>query len=140
MIFCKNRQFNDNNMAWKFEFPFAGGLSELKWLLGATSMIFSGFFRFFYHFEGQRHRMFYGKNHRHYCNLTANQVCCAFRHVLSYFHNENGLTMLKLLISGRNSVFMYKLQYKLTSKMGTVDMVTTNYYITRRTSIGCKFP
>ena len=68
-------------------------------------------------FWGQRYRTFYGKNHRHYCNLNANQVCYAFRYVVSHFHNENELTELKRLISGRNSIFVYKLQYILTSKM-----------------------
>ena len=63
----------------------------------------------FHHFEGQRYRRFYSKNHRHYCDLNANQVCYTFRYVLSYFHNENELTELKRFISGRNSIFVYKL-------------------------------
>ena len=101
---------------------FAGRPPELKWLL--TSPILSGFPRFFRHFEGQWYRMFYGKNHRHYCDLNANQVCYAFRYVLSYFHNENELTELKHLISGRNSIFLYKLQYILTSKMADFILLT----------------
>ena len=94
---------------------FAGRPPELKWLL--TSPIFSGFSRLFRHFEGQWYRTFYSKNHLQYCNLNANQVCYAFRYVLSYFHNENELTKLKPFISGRNSIFAYKLQYVLTSKV-----------------------
>ena len=101
---------------------FTGCPPELKWL--PTSPIFSGFLCFFRHFEGQRYRTFYGKNHRHYCDLIANQVCCAFRHVLSYFHNENEFTKLKLLISGCNSIFVYKLQYKLTSQMADFILLT----------------
>ena len=63
----------------------------------------------FLHFEGQRYRTFYGKNH---CDLNVKQVCYAFQYVLSYFHiNENELTELTRLISGRNSIFVYKLQY-----------------------------
>ena len=88
-------------------------------LNGFSHLIFSGFSRIFLHFEGQRYRMFYGKNHCHYCDLNTNQVCYAFRYLLSYFHNENELTKLKPLISGRNSIFVYKLQYILTSKMPT---------------------
>ena len=101
---------------------FAGHLPELKWLL--TSPIFSGFSHFFRHFEGQRYRTFYSKNHRHYCDLNANQVCYTFRYVLSYFHNENELTELKHFISGRNSIFVYKLQYILTSKMADFILLT----------------
>ena len=118
---------------------FAGRPPELKWLL--TSPIFSGFSRFFCHFEGQRYRTFYSKNHRHYCDLNANQVCYTFQYVLSYFHNENKLTELKRFISGRNSIFVYKLQYILTSKMADFILLTwlqirkTNYYVTRKTSI-----
>ena len=118
---------------------FAGRPPELKWLL--TSPIFSGFSRFFRHFEGQRYRTFYGKNYRHYCDLNPNQVCYTFRYVLSYFHNENELTELKRFISGRNSIFVYKLQYILTSKMADFILLTwlqlrkTNYYVTRKTSI-----
>ena len=118
---------------------FSGRPPELKWLL--TSPIFSGFSRFFGHFEGQRYRTFYGKNHRHYCDLNANQVCYTFRYVLSYFHNENELTELKRFISRRNSIFVYKLQYILTLKMADFILLTwlqlrkTNYYVTRKTSI-----
>ena len=101
---------------------FAGRPCELKWLL--TSPIFSGFSCFFRHFEGQRYRTFYGKNHRHYCDLNANQVCYAFQYVLSYFHNENELTELKRFISGRNSIFVYKLQYILTPKMADFILLT----------------
>ena len=101
---------------------FAGRPPELKWLL--TSPIFSGFSRFSRHFEGQRYRTFYGKNHRHYCDLNANQVCYTFLYVLSYFHNENELTELKRFISGRNSIFVYKLQYTLTSKMADFILLT----------------
>ena len=101
---------------------FAGRPPELKWLL--TSPIFSGFSRFFRHFEGQRYWTFYGKNHRHYWDLNANQVCYTFRYVLSYFHNENELTELKRFISGRNSIFVYKLQYILTSKMADFILLT----------------
>ena len=101
---------------------FAGRPPELKWLL--TSPIFSGFSRFFRHFEGQRYRTFYSKSHRHYCDLNANQVCYTFRYVLSYFHNENELTELKRFISGRNSIFVYKLQYILTSKMADFILLT----------------
>ena len=101
---------------------FAGRPPELKWLL--TSPIFSRFSRLFRHFEGQRYRTFYGKNHRHYCDLNANQVCYAFRYVLSYFHNENELTKLKPLISGRNFIFAHKLQYILTSKMADFILLT----------------
>ena len=101
---------------------FAGRPPELKWLL--TTPIFSGFSRLFRHFEGQQYRTFYGKNHRHYCDLNANQVCYAFRYVLSYFHNENELTKLKPLISGRNFIFAYKLQYILTSKMADFILLT----------------
>ena len=101
---------------------FAGHLPELKWLLSST--IFFRFSRLFRHFEGQRYRTFYGKNHRHYCNLNTNQVCYAFRYVLSYFHNENELTKLKPLISGRNFIFAYKLQYILTSKMADFILLT----------------
>ena len=79
---------------------------------------------FFRHFEGQRYRTFYSKNHRHYCDLNANQVCYTFRYVLSYFHNENELTELKRFISGRNSIFVYKLQYILTSKMADFILLT----------------
>ena len=117
---------------------FAGRPPELKWLL--TSPIFSGFSRFSCHFEGQRYRTFYGKNHRHYFDLNANQVCYTFRYVLSYFHNENELTELKRFISGRNSIFVYKLQYILTSKMADFILLTwlqlRNYYVTRKTSMG----
>ena len=101
---------------------FAGRPSELKWPL--TSPIFSGFSRFSRHFEGQRYRTFYDKNHRHYCDLNANQVCYTFRYILSYFHNENELTELKRFISGRNSIFVYKLQYILTSKMADFILLT----------------
>ena len=59
-----------------------------------------------------------------YGDLIANQVCYAFRHVLSYFHNKNELTKLKLLISGCNSIFVYKLLYKLTSKMADFILLT----------------
>ena len=108
---------------------FAGRPPELKWLL--TSPIFSGFSRFSRHFEGQRYRTFYSKNHRHYCDLNANQVCYTFRYVLSYFHNENELTELKRLISGRNSIFVYlKLQYTFDltgGRLHTVDMVKITY-------------
>ena len=34
--------------------------------------------------EGQRHRTFHGKNHHHYCDLNANQVCYAFCDM--YYH------------------------------------------------------
>ena len=118
---------------------FAGRPPELKWL--HTSPIFSGFSLFFRHFEGQRYRTFYCKNHRHYCDLNANQICYTFRYVLSYFHNENELTELKRFISGCNSIFVYKLQYILTSKMADFILLTwlqlrkTNYYVTSKTSI-----
>ena len=84
----------------------------------------------------RRYRTFYGKNHRHYCDLNANQVCYTFRYVLSYFHNENELTKLKPLISGRSFIFEYKLQYILTSKMADFKLIVTshakpNYYVTR---------
>ena len=51
-----------------------------------------------------RFRTFHGKKHRHSdSDLNTNQVICyAFRYVLSYFDNENELTELKRLISGRN--------------------------------------
>ena len=75
-------------------------------------------------FEGQRYRTFYSKNHRHYCDLNANQVCYTFQYVLSYFYNENELTELKRFISGRNSIFVYKLQYILTSKMADFILLT----------------
>ena len=101
---------------------FAGRPPELKWLL--TSPIFSAFSRLFCHFEGQPYRTFYGKNHGHYWDLNVNQVCYAFRYVLSYFHNENELTKLKPLISGRNFIFAYKLQYILTSKMADFILLT----------------
>ena len=78
----------------------------------------------FRHFEGQRYRTFYGKNHRHYCDLNANQVCYTFRYVLPYFHNENELTEPKRFISGRNSIFVYELQYILTSKMADFILFT----------------
>ena len=84
---------------------FAGHPPELKWLL--TSPIFSEFSRFSRHFEGQWYRTFHGKNHRYYSDLNTNQVICyAFGYVLSYFDNENELTELKRLISGRNSIFV----------------------------------
>ena len=108
-VFCKNR-------------GFSGRPPELKWLL--TSPIFSGFSRFSRHFEGQQYRTFYGKNHRHYCDLNANQVCYTFRYVLSYFHNENELNELKRFISGHNSVFVYRLQYILTLKMANLILLT----------------
>ena len=59
---------------------------------------------FFHHFEGQWYQTFHGKNHRHYCDLNANQVAMLrfLQYVLSYFHNENELTELKRLISGCN--------------------------------------
>ena len=101
---------------------FAGCPPELKWLL--PSPVFYGSSRLFRHFEGQQYRTFYGKNHRHYCDLNANQVCYAFRYVVSYFHNENELTKLKLLMSGRNFIFVYKLQYILTSKMADFILLT----------------
>ena len=59
-----------------------GARLNLKWL--PTSPFFSGFLCFFCHFEGQWYQTLYGKNHRHYCDLTANQVCCAFQHVVSH--------------------------------------------------------
>ena len=101
---------------------FAGRPPELKWLL--TSPIFPGFSRLFHHFESQPYRMFYGKNHSHYCDLNANQVCYTFRYVLPYFHNENKLTKLKPLISRRNFIFAYKLQYILTLKMADFILLT----------------
>ena len=101
---------------------FVGQPPELKWLL--TSPIFSGFSRLFRHFEGQLYQTFYGKNHRHYWDLNVNQVCYAFRYVLSYFHNENELTKLKPLISRHNFIFTYKLQYILTSKMADFILLT----------------
>ena len=62
---------------------------EIEVLQGArlnlNGFSYHGFSRFSRHFEDQRYRMFYGKNHRHYCDLNANQVCYAFRYVLSYF-------------------------------------------------------
>ena len=72
---------------------------------------------------------------RDYCNLNANHasMLCAFRYVLSYLHNENELTELKRLISGRNSIFVYlKLQYTFDLKDGrlhTVDMVKITYKV-----------
>ena len=77
-----------------------------------------------HHFEGQRYWTFYGKNHRHYCDLNPNQVCYTFQYVLSYFHNENELTKLKCLLSGRNSILVYKLQYILISKMADFILLT----------------
>ena len=44
-----------------------------------------------------------------------------------YFHNENELTKLKpliSLISGCNFIFVYKLQYILTSKMANFILLT----------------
>ena len=80
-------------------------------LFSQDSLAFSAILRV----NGIRRSM--AKNNRHYCDLNANQVCYAFRYVLSYFHNKNELTKLKPLISGRNFIFTYKLQYTLTSKM-----------------------
>ena len=62
----------------------------------------------------------------------------------SYFHNENELTKLKLLIGWRNSIFVYKLQYKLTAKMADFVLLTLTWlqtvnYVTRKTSIQTQF-
>ena len=115
---------------------FAGRPLEVKWL--PMLPIFVGFSRFFRHFEGQRYRTLYCKNHRYYSDSIANQECYTFRHVLSCFHNENDLNKLIRLVSGRNTICMYKLPYLLTSKMADFLMLTwlrTNYCVTRKTSI-----
>ena len=100
--------------------------------------IFFGFSRFFRHFEGQQYHTLYCNNHRYYSNSIANQAYYAFRHVLSCFHNENNLTKPICLVSGRNTIFMYKLPYLLISKMADFLLLTwlrTNYCVTRKTSI-----
>ena len=55
---------------------------------------------------------------------------------ISCFHNENDLTKLIRLVSGRNTIFMYKLPsklpYLLTSKMAEFLLLTwlrTNYFL-----------
>ena len=101
--------------------------------LSLTALLFTAFLTF-PSFEGQRCQIFYCKMHRH-SNLIANQDCYTFWHVLSYLHNENELYML---ISGRNSIFMYKLLYLLSSKVADFLLLTwlwNDYCVTCKTSI-----
>ena len=75
-------------------------------------------------------------NNRGLRHLTSKMLhYVVVEHVLSYFHNKNEFTKLNLLTSGHNSIFVYKLQYKLTSKIDDFILLTwlqTNYYVTHK--------
>ena len=70
---------------------FISSYSAIEVLQGARPSLngfshhqFSQDLLIFCHFEGQRYQTFHGKNHRHYCDLNANQVCYAFCDM--YYH------------------------------------------------------
>ena len=135
VLFTLERLLLECMFEWYWNRGFAGRPLELKWL---PFYRFSWDFLAFPPFWGSTVSTFYCKNHHHYSDLIANQVCYAFWHVLSHFHNENELTKRIRLVSGCHSIFTYKRPYFLTSKIADFLLLTwlrTNYCVTRKTSI-----